>query len=745
MKAPTVKFETSLQHLMAELERIDLRVRLQVMRVRAGAGQNADDEFRGLYISEEEIDSLLAHDGCSRDQDDRAHIADSPPAKRLLHLETEIAAWTQESLAHGIELRLCRLSDRFGLNRFEIDTLLICLLPEIHTRYERLYAYLHDDVTRKRPSVDLALQCLVDDPEERLRCRESFLAPGPLIEHHLLRVEDESGSRPSPLPRRTLKIDDRIAGYLLDSDEPDSALSGYVRLIDPATGLADLITTGPLRQTLTTLARNLAGGSTPILYLQGPAGVGKRTTVEALCNAGGWRLMTVDVQSLLARETSPETLVALAVREASLQDRAICWHRFDLLLSEDIAHPRLLGDIAGQIQQSGHPTFLTGEGNCQPGNLFGSKAFVQIELDLPPHAVRRSLWETYLNGTAPPTNEIDIDDISEKFRFTPAQIRDAASTARNMSLHDGRQNGMTAEHLYAACRAVSSQKLALLARKIQPRFTWTDIVLPIDQMAQLREIANYVRYRHIVYADWNFDTKVSLGKGLNVLFAGPSGTGKTMAADILAHELELDLYKIDLSTVVSKYIGETEKNLDRIFREAHNSNAILFFDEADAVFGKRSEVRDSHDRYANIEVAYLLQKMEEYDGIVILATNLRKNIDDAFARRMHFSVEFPQPDEPDRLRIWKSIFPAEAPVDESVDLNFMARQFKITGGNIKNIAVGAAFLAAADGGCIRMEHLIRATKREFQKVGRLCNETDFGDYFNFVNGNAREESTESPR
>ena len=207
-----------------------------------------------------------------------------------------------------------------------------------------------------------------------------------------------------------------------------------------------------------------------------------------------------------------------------------------------------------------------------------------------------------------------------------------------------------------------------------------------------------------------------------------------MAAEIMANELGLDLYKIDLSTVVSKYIGETEKNLDKIFSEAQNSNSILFFDEADAVFGKRSEVRDSHDRYANIEVAYLLQKMEEYDGIVILATNLRKNLDEAFARRMHSSVEFPQPEEPDRLLIWQAVFPKEAPVSEEIDLRFMAQQFKITGGNVKNIALAAAFLAAGDGGTIRMEHLIRSTRREYQKIGRLCTEADFGPYFELVKG-----------
>ncbi|UCC16079.1 MAG: ATP-binding protein, partial [Dehalococcoidales bacterium] len=226
--------------------------------------------------------------------------------------------------------------------------------------------------------------------------------------------------------------------------------------------------------------------------------------------------------------------------------------------------------------------------------------------------------------------------------------------------------------------------------------------------------------------------KLSLGKGLHVLFSGPSGTGKTMAAEILAHELQLDLYKIDLSQIVSKYIGETEKNLERIFKEGQTSNAILFFDEADAIFGKRSEVKDAHDRYANIEIAYLLQKMDEYEGMVILATNLRNNIDDAFSRRMHFTLEFPIPDESDRNRIWNSIFPPEAPLDDNLDFVFIARQFRITGGNIKNIALGAAFLAAQNGNIINMNNVIRAIKREYQKMGKLCTEDEFAEYIDLV-------------
>jgi SpoVK/Ycf46/Vps4 family AAA+-type ATPase len=234
-----------------------------------------------------------------------------------------------------------------------------------------------------------------------------------------------------------------------------------------------------------------------------------------------------------------------------------------------------------------------------------------------------------------------------------------------------------------------------------------------------------MKYRSVVFDQWGFDRKLSLGKGLNMLFAGPSGTGKTMAAEIMAGELGLDVYKIDLSTVVSKYIGETEKNLARIFAEAETSNAILFFDEADALFGKRTEVRDSHDRYANIEINYLLQKMEEHEGVVILATNFRKNMDDAFVRRMHFTVEFPLPCEADRRRIWERIWPEETPQSADLDFEFMARRFEMPGGNIRNVAMAAAFLAASDGGVVSMSHLLHGTRREYQKMGKVVSQGEF--------------------
>jgi SpoVK/Ycf46/Vps4 family AAA+-type ATPase len=293
---------------------------------------------------------------------------------------------------------------------------------------------------------------------------------------------------------------------------------------------------------------------------------------------------------------------------------------------------------------------------------------------------------------------------------------------------EGSAGEPTLDDLFTEARAHSGHQLATLTHKVRPGYSWRDLILPDDALSQLREICSWVATRHLVLGEWGFGKRLSLGKGVTALFAGPSGTGKTMAAEIVAGELGLDLYKIDLSGVISKYIGDTEKNLDRIFNAAENANGILFFDEADALFGKRSEVRDSHDRYANVEISYLLQKMEQYEGIAILATNLRQNMDEAFTRRIQFVVEFPFPDETYRRQIWQVLIPSEAPVEPGIDFAFLAQRFRLAGGNIKNIVLGSAFLAAVEGRPIGMHHLLRATRREFQKMGKVLPEGELGPY-----------------
>jgi hypothetical protein len=354
----------------------------------------------------------------------------------------------------------------------------------------------------------------------------------------------------------------------------------------------------------------------------------------------------------------------------------------------------------------------------------GDRKVLLVEAPPPTYAERQQAW-TDLTGVE------DTRDVAAKFRLSMGQIVEAAEVARLAAGARGEPRPVPSD-LDLGSRQASSSRLGELASRLPPGYKWEDLVVPERQLELLQSISAYLRHRDRVLSDWGYDRSVARTQGLKVLFAGESGTGKTMAAQVLAAELGLEIFRVDLATIVSKYIGETEKNLDRIFGAADGSNAILFFDEADALFGKRSEISDSHDRYANIEVAYLLQKMEGYAGAVILATNYRRNIDDAFVRRLDFVIDFPFPEVEDRKRIWRLLLPEEAPLGEDLDIDFLATQFKLSGGSIRNCSLSAAFQAADDDGVIGMRHLVRAVALEYGKQGRLTLEADFEHFHELI-------------
>lgn len=724
-------YATSLQHILAELERVDLLIQVQVGGARQM--QASDAEFQGLYISEQEVDTLLAQPlGMPRWATVPATLPFEVKAK-LDRLAGEIFRRKEKSARKGIRLRLEELARLFRLTPFDIDVLLICMAPELDLRYERLYAYLQDDVTKKRPSVHLVLNLLCPSFEAKLAARERFSSESPLLKHHLFHLFDDPSHQNPPLLGKYLKVDERVVNYMLDSDEIDTRLLSYVRHTIPQARFDDLLLPSDVKRRLLSLTRDKRTGDDGLIfYFQGPYGVGKQITAEAICRDMGMGVLAIDGECLLNAEGSSfDEMVHLAARETLLQDAALYWDGFDVLLADD--RRASLDMLLRRLEGRRGLTFLAGDITWEPMDALHTKDFVRIEIPRPRSAERVQLWVRSLNGDISLASDVDMSALANKFRFSGGQIRDAAVTARNLARWRDPENGhVTLDDLYSACRLQSNRKLVTLTQKITPHYKWDDIVLPSDRLEQLEEICNYVKYRSLVYDEWGFDSKLSMGKGLNALFAGPSGTGKTMAAEIMAGELGLDLYKIDLSSVVSKYIGETEKNLARIFAEAETSNSILFFDEADALFGRRSEVRDSHDRYANIEISYLLQKMEEYVGVVILATNFRRNMDDAFVRRMHFTIEFPFPNENDRRLIWERIWPDDMPRSPELDLDFMAGRFEVAGGSIRNIALAAAFLAADDGRVVNISHLIRATQREYQKMGKVMMGDEFGEYAEHV-------------
>lgn len=730
----TLIYANSLEHIQDELKRIDLLIHRMVEQMRGERGEGIPGGCMGLFISEEEINTVLREkiDGGARVF---RKSGAGTTVEMLLKLNRRIAERINETLERGGYLTIPWLSHLFHLSPFETDCILFCLAPELDQRYEMLYAYLQNDVTRKRPTAGLIMNLLCLSLEEKINARQFFSERSPLFGQHLLSFSDESREGDNHLLSRALKLDDRIVDFLLGIGGIDRRIRRFTRIVGPCERTDEIIIPETVKLRMKNLlcringsgdARDNSGYHRFVCHLKGPPGNGQLQTADAICHEAGLILMEVDTGRLLVGEIPLQLSLELIFREALLQSSAVYFKGFDRLLEESEKDKTKEHVLVDAIVNFHGPVFLEGERSWRPG--CSVLPFYSLDFPVPSFQFRKRLWESYLKA-CPVESGLDINALAGKFRFTVDQIRDALLTAMDISLAGHSNNTpVTTEDLYEGCRTVSNQKLGALSRKIEPRYTWQDLVLPAEKIAQMKDMCSYVKYRHLVYDEWGFDRKLSLGKGLNALFHGPSGTGKTMAAEIIAGELGLDLYKIDLSLVLSKFIGETEKNLSRIFKEAETSNAIIFFDEADTLFGKRTEVKDAHDRYANIEVGYLLQRMEEYEGIVILATNLMKNMDEAFVRRMHFQIEFPFPDEEHRLRIWKTVFPEEAPKDDDIDYQFLAKKFKITGGNIKNIALSAAFLAAENNDIIRMKHIVTSARREFQKMGKLCTQSDFGKY-----------------
>jgi ATPase family associated with various cellular activities (AAA) len=610
---------------------------------------------------------------------------------------------------------LAGVREAFDLTAFDVDVVLVALAPEVDLRYERLYAYLQDDVTRRRPSVDLALDLLCRSAPEKLAQRARFTRDAPLLAHRLLRLVPEGGRTEAPLLAHALVLDALVVRMLLGIPGGDARLSGLAELVEPEAGPAD-----ERERALVRLAAEARGRrAATLLSFEGPSRSGRRRAALALARALDERLLVLDLERLRERPDAEE-LTELALAEARLRRAVPYVERADAVDADE--GRRLAAALARHrdvavVAAADRPSWLPPDA-------------VSVEFGpLEPEA-RLERWSTRAAEAGVEATESDLQSLATRFRFSAGEVDDAVAAAgaraRWRAAHAGGVPVAGVHDLFTGARAQSAPRLGRLAAKIEPRVGWDDIVLPPDRLAQLREIVAEAAYRDVVYGDWCFGRKLSLGKGLNALFSGSPGTGKTMAAEVIAGALGLDLYKIDLSQIVSKYIGETERNLAEVFREAAATTAILFFDEADALFGKRSEVRDAHDRYANIEIAYLLQKMEEYEGPVVLATNVRQNVDEAFLRRLHHIVEFPDPDESHRRRIWAVTFPEQAPLGDDVDFALLAREIVLPGGNIRNMALAAAFVAAADGGVIRLPHLEQAARREFEKLGRAWDARGFG-------------------
>lgn len=638
---------------------------------RLGSGV-APRDLAGWYVTGEDVDRVLSG---LPGLDGAPHAVAEALRERLAPDLDRARAGLVDDLAG--ESRFARLARSAHLDPDTAATLAVLAAVEVSPSRQRLVGYLHDDV--RLPRVTLSLLQHLGATDHRATTHgatthgaTTHCAPDAALVRLGLVVVEPTG----PWATRTVTVADRVLWHLLGDDATDPALPARTRHLDaqdPAGDLGD-----PARPSL--------------LLVHGGDRESRRQAARHWAPRSGLLVTRAPA--------TPEAGLAL-VREAVVEDRVLV---IELEAELTVAHAVLVERTPELVWVLSTPVELA---------LEDVPDVSWCEISCTDRLATEEDWQSVLGRSPAAGHQLD----REQLRLVGTALTAGASSVS------------------AAVRRLAAGHLDGLALRTTPRQGWSDLILPTDQLDQLGELAARYRSRPVVFDRWKFSPHPSTG--VVALFSGHSGTGKTLAAEVMAGELGLDLYRVDLSSVVSKYIGETEKNLNRIFDAARAAEVVLFFDEADALFGKRSEVSDAHDRYANIEVAFLLQRLEAHDGVVIMATNLQRNIDAAFLRRIAVSVDFPQPDERHRRRIWAHHFPPTAPLvppgqPNAVDLDFLAAQFAITGGMIRNAVISSAFLAAEQGAEIGMEQVIRALKREFQKAGRLRTEVEFDRYHHLI-------------
>jgi adenylate kinase family enzyme len=627
--------------------------------------------------------------------------------------DDEVAA-ARATLKEAIAARpaplLARLVRVFMLS--ELDLAIVCLLlaPELDHDLERAYGFALDDFTRKRGDIGFIARVIA-------------AGDASMIDRVLLRFDDTAPLRrlgvvtighvaDGPATMRPARLADRIVGFLRGHDTVDELVHGLVRIGELAPRRTDVVMNPELVQRI---ARALDdGGNAPRVLLAGPEGAGRGLVAEALFGERGRSSVRIDLGGIVAEGKIAER-VAAALREAALRDAAAI---IDGGATIDRDAPRaVVHAIATSTAELAVPVVFTL--TTHPSWLVEVvPALVELDVPAPPFRERLELWRRALAGASVAADDLEI--VASRYAFTGATIARAAHRAAQAArLRDPAAPQVTLDDLGDSARLMFSHRLGAMAQRIPIGFQWSDLVLPRDTQEAVREVVRFARYRSFLLEEWGFSAKLPYGRGVSAIMAGPPGTGKTMVAQLLAKELGYDLYRIDLSQVVNKYIGETEKNLARIFDEAETSHAVLFFDEADSLFARRTDVRSSNDRYANLEVNYLLQRMETFDGVTLLATNLEQGLDDAFKRRVRFSIQFELPEEAERKKLWISMFPPKVPLAPNIDWDMMAKRFEMAGGYIKKAALRAALIAAEARRPITTADLVEAARQEYREMGRI--------------------------
>jgi hypothetical protein len=718
-------YKNSLEYLSDELEKLDLILKYHFEKEKSENSSGQENMSADVFISASHIENLLK----KKTKETKLDHNLEELAAEINQKEKEIRENLALSRENGVYMPFDILQQLFDLGYHEIQILIIAIAPVVDSKYEKIYAYSNDSVSRKNPSIQLLYKLFCKSPDEIAILRELLNPFYPLIYWKMIHFAGNEGANAAST---MFEIDGRIAEFLLGDNRIDKGVAKSIYFIE-SHSKSPYIPPELLKEKINSVIE-YAGHSKNVplnVLCTGDSGISKMDASFFIARHQGFPLLYVKITPE-SHLQSKENFLKI-IREALFFQSAVFFDCDDDVPDNIYNKISLFLECVDNLP---FPIFLSMKEDKNKKLLGGSGRFFHLHFALPDRIDRAEIWHRHIRGNVE-VNGTKIENIVDQFHFSEEQIQNAVTVAKRNSVLRSDGEFTMADLLYG-CQSQCNSNLNTMGVKLQYNYTLDDLVLPADRIEHLKEIVDQHKNRIQVLHQWGFSKKVSYGNGLCVLFSGPSGTGKTMAASIIAKELKLDVYKIDLSSIVSKYIGETEKNLSRIFSEASLSNAILFFDEADALFGKRSEVKDAHDRYANIETSYLLQKMEEYEGITILASNFRQNMDNAFLRRIHFIVEFPFPDKNLRKMLWQKMFPKEAPLDPGIDHDFLSEKMELTGGNIKNMALAAAYLASAQSENIQMKHIVKAAKREYQKLGMPFIKSEFLPYSEFFDKNEME-------